>query len=211
MQLTQREYDICVFLSQLIYTKVVLPQALRPSHTVKTLSGLRADIFEFEEVTYICFSGTNGLFAINDWICNIKMFLGIVPGQFKEAMKFVKEEIGDKRTIVCSHSLGGAIAQYCVVRTSADNVCCINFNPAGIRHILKPKKHNLYEDNIWNIVTHRDILYRLTAILPFNWMKNVGKTIIIQDDISWNGIKSHSAWEIFERVGLKDIIQINNK
>lgn len=198
MNFSREQYQQAVFLCNCVYGKC--DSSPQPKSCINTKSGLRANVYEFDSVDYIVFCGTNQL---RDWITNFKMLLGLTPKQFKEALDFINKEFRHKKTIVCSHSLGGAIAQYCVVHISRDNVLCLNFNPAGVRHMLKPKKYKLYEDNIWNIVTYRDILYRLTAVLPFNWMKNIGKTIIIQDDDSWNGIKSHSAWEVFYDAGGK--------
>lgn len=203
MKLTQKEYNTSVFLCRNIYEKNKLPKAI---YVDKKLSGFYALTIEIEDNTFIVFKGTDGLFGINDWFANFCMLLGLVPNQFKQAIKFVKDHYSEERQIICcGHSLGGAVAQYCVVHIPHENVRCVTFNPAGIRHILKPKKHKLYENNIINISTHRDILYRLTAILPFNWMKNVGKTIIVQDDESWCGVKSHSNWEVFQQVNIEEI------
>lgn len=205
MQLTQREYDICVFLSQLIYTKLVLPQALRPNHTVKSLSGLRADIFEFEEVTYVCFSGTNGFFAINDWIANISMALGRKPKQFHEALEFVSGELDqNKRTIFVGHSLGGALLEFVCNTIKHEDFIGVVFNGAGVRHLTKPK----YPNNIFHFITTRDILNRVfLKWIPFRWFKtyfkHIGRIIYIEDK-SWNGVKSHSNFELFEQVRIEN-------
>lgn len=201
MRLTQKEYEVCTYLCKNIYGKERFKFA---TYVDKKLSGFYALTIDYGNGVYIVFKGTDGLFGINDWFANLCMLFGIVPRQFKQALEFVNSHYDkDKKVIVCGHSLGGAISQYCAVHIPYENVQCVTFNPAGVRHILKPKKHKLYENNIINLVTHRDILYRLTAILPFNWMKNVGKTLIIQDDESWCGVKSHSNWKVFNEVKFK--------
>ena len=203
MNITQQEYDVCVYLAESIYEKY--DDCITPTHSVRKLSGLRADIFELDDVNYVVFSGTNGFFAINDWISNIKMALLMKPNQFIEALEFISSELDqNKRTIFTSHSLGGAISEYVCNHIKHDNFVSVCFNGAGIRHLTKPK----YHENIYHFITTRDILNRIfMKWIPFRWMKyyfkHIGKIIYIEDDISRNGIKSHSNWELFKEFKIK--------
>lgn len=199
MNITQKEYQTCVYLAKSIYKEY--EGDLLPTHSIKKINGLRADIFEFENVDFIVFSGTNGFLAINDWICNIKMALLIKPRQFVNALEFVCSELEqNKRTIFVAHSLGGAILEYTCNHINHDNFIGVVFNGAGVRHLVKPK----YEDNIYHFITTRDILNRaFLKWIPFKWFKNyfkhIGEIKYIHDK-TWNGIKSHNNFELFSKV-----------
>lgn len=202
MNLSQEDYNFCVYLARAIYTKYY--EKLTPTHSISRLSGLRLDIFEFEEVNFVVFSGTNGFFAFNDWLCNIKMALGIKPKQFIQALEVVSSELDqNKTTIFVGHSLGGALLEYVCNHIKHDNFMGVVFNGAGVRHLVEPK----YENNIYHFITTRDILNRaFLTWYPFKWFKryfkHIGEIHYVEDN-TFSMIKSHSNFYAFEKVIIK--------
>lgn len=190
--LKQSIYNRVVFLCNCVYKKLAYPYNYNMVYSVDKHSGLRLEYFKQKDVNIIVFCGTNQL---KDWISNFKMALGIRPIQFKQALKICKELAyeDDKPLVICGHSLGGGIAQYVGNKIEKENVIVVTFNGAGIKHISKPK----YEFGIYNFVTHRDILNRITSKLPFNYFKHNGDVIYVKDIKKQNGIKSHSDFKSF--------------
>ena len=183
-------YQNIVFLASLIYKNMAYPDNFRLKAKMVKLSGFRAEIFEFDEYNIIIFCGTN---SIRDWITNVQMIYK-KPKQFYEALEFVLESYNQqKKMYIVGHSLGGAIAEYVGNAINKDNIMVITFNGAGVAHLIKPN----FIDNVYHLVTTKDILNRLTKILPFKLFKHIGKVVVIKDDKSWNGLQSHSNWQVF--------------
>ena len=74
MKLTQKDYDMTVFLTRLVYYDIPYPDDFRCIGELKMLNGLRLNIFEMERFQLVVICGTNG-FSIRDWIANIKVAL----------------------------------------------------------------------------------------------------------------------------------------
>lgn len=193
MFVKNEEFQTVTFLTKTVYHDLAYPDFFKMKHKTKNISGLNAEIFEFDEFDVLVFSGTN-FTSIRDWYANFKMALGIKPKQFYNALEFVSENYNqNKKTFVVGHSLGGAIASYIGNHISSDNVILITYNGAGIRHLVKPKHTN----NMYNLITSKDILNNITKYLPFNYFKHIGKSTVICDNISKNCIKSHSNFHVF--------------
>lgn len=166
--------------------------------SVRKPSGFKAEVFEYEDVDYIVFSGTD-VISIRDWCANIKMALRIKPRQFGDALEFCEKYYNpNKKTIFCGHSLGGAIAEYSISNIDNKNFIAITFNGAGIKHICKPK----HPDNVYHFITDRDILNRIMRLMPFSYFKHVGEVIEVKDG-QLNGIKSHSNFHALMRHEIK--------
>lgn len=192
MTITQELYQQAVFHCNGVYKNLAYPDMVKRKTRANKLSGFCAEIFEMNEYDVIVFSGTN-FTSIRDWIANIKMALGIKPIQFIDALEFVLEGYNpQKPTIICGHSLGGAIVEYCVSSINSDKLVGITFNGAGIKHICQPR----YPQNVYHFITKNDILNRIMGVMPFGYFKHVGKVIIVEDN-NWNWVKSHSDFHSF--------------
>lgn len=188
--LHKKLYQKLVFHASLIYHDLSYPVDFGlKSKTVK-LTGLRAEIFEYQDFDIVVFCGTNSL---RDWIANIQMIFW-KPRQFYQALELVLDGYDpSKKTYIIGHSLGGAIAEYVGNAINNPNLYVITFNGAGIKHLVDIK----HESNIYHYITSKDILNRFTKLLPFNWFKHIGEITIIEDMNSWCGLKSHSNWKVF--------------
>lgn len=187
MNFTKEQYQQAVFLCNCVYKGLAYPDGMKLVKSIRKPSGFKAEVFQYQDVDYIVFSGTDSI-SIRDWYANIKMALGIKPRQFHDALEFCKEYYKpNKKTIFCGHSLGGAITEYSISNIDNDNFVAITFNGAGIKHICKPK----HPDNVYHFITDRDILNRIMSIMPLSYFKHVGEVIMVKDG-QLNGIKSHS-------------------
>ena len=192
MNFSREQYQQAVFLCNCVYKRLAYPDNMKLIKSIKKPSGLKAEVFEQDDVNYITFSGTD-FTSIRDWVTNVQMAFGIKPRQFVDALEFCLDVYNPKKkTIVCGHSLGGAITEYCISSIDNENFVAITFNGAGIKHIWKPK----HPENVYHYITKRDILNRIMRHMPYIYFKNVGKVIIV-DDVNWNGIKSHSNFHAF--------------
>ena len=192
MNLTKGEYQMEVFLWNCVYKGLAYPDSMKIKKSVRKLSGMKAEVFEYENVDYIVFSGTD-FTSLRDWFTNIQMAFGIKPRQFVDALEFCLDVYNPKKkTVVCGHSLGGAITEYCVSSIDNENFIAVTFNGAGIKHICQPK----HPENVHHYITKRDILNRIMGWMPFSYFKHVGEIIIVQDE-GWNGVKSHSNFHAF--------------
>lgn len=200
MNLTKEEYQQAVFLCNCVYKGLAYPDGMKIKKSVRKLSGMKAEVFEYENVDYIVFSGTD-FTSIRDWVTNIQMAFGIKPSQFIDALEFCLDVYNPKKkTIVCGHSLGGAITEYCVSSINNENFIAITFNGAGIKHICQPK----HPENVFHYITERDILNRIMRLMPFSYFKHVGEEIIVNDD-KWNGVKSHSNFHAFMKYKREEV------
>lgn len=192
MNLTKEEYQMAVFLCNCVYKGLAYPDSMKIKKSVRKLSGMKAEVFEYENVDYIVFSGTD-FTSLRDWFTNIQMAFGIKPRQFVDALEFCLDVYNPKKkTVVCGHSLGGAITEYCVSSIDNENFIAVTFNGAGIKHICQPK----HPENVHHYITKRDILNRIMGWMPFSYFKHVGEIIMVKDK-SWNGVKSHSNFHAF--------------
>lgn len=192
MNLTREQYEQAVFLCNCVYKNLAYPSNYRMRQKTKKVSGLCAETFEFDDFDIIVFSGTN-FTSLRDWWTNIQMAMGIKPRQFSDALEFILSCYNpNKKTIVCGHSLGGAITEYCVSNINNPNFIAVTFNGAGIKHICQPK----HPENVYHFITKRDILNGIMQWMPFGYFKHVGKVIKVEDK-SWNCIKSHSNFHAF--------------
>lgn len=200
MNLTKEEYQMAVFLCNSVYKGLAYPESMKIKKSVRKVSGFKAEVFEYEKVDYIVFSGTD-FTSIRDWWTNIQMAFGIKPRQFSDALEFCLDVCNPKKkTIVCGHSLGGAITEYCVSSISNKNFIALTFNGAGIKHICQPK----HPENVYHYITKRDILNRIMSLMPFSYFKHVGEEIKV-DDSSWSGIKSHSNFHAFMKYTKEEV------
>lgn len=190
--LKTEEGNAISFLTRCSYFDIPLPSKIKKTKFHSIISSMDVIYYNFEEYDLFVFQGTS---CILDWIANIIMALGIKPYQFTSALKFVKQYINpNKKTYVSGHSLGGAITEYIVHEFENDeNVMGICYNGAGIKHLLKKANPN----KVYNFVSTKDILNRITKKLPFSYFKHIGEVKMIQDNVSKNGLKAHSNFEIF--------------
>lgn len=192
MKVTQDMYQQAVFYCNGVYKDLAYPDTIKRKNRISTASGFCAEFFETEEYDIIVFCGTNST-SIRDWMANIKMALGMKPVQFIDALEFVLKKYNPhKPTIICGHSLGGAIVEYCVSSINNEKLIGITFNGAGIKHICQPQ----YPQNVHHFITKNDILNRIMRKMPFSYFKHVGEIIMIEDD-NWNWVKSHSDFHSF--------------
>lgn len=192
MKISQELYQQVVFYCNGVYKNLAYPDIVKMKHRTTKLSGLRAEVFETQSYDIVVFSGTD-FTSIRDWLANIKMAFGIKPMQFTDALELVLDGYNpNKTTIICGHSLGGAIAEYCVASIANENVIGVTFNGAGIKHICRPK----YPERVYHFITERDILNRIMRWMPFSYFKHVGEVIVVEDK-EWNGVKSHSNFHAF--------------
>ncbi len=191
MCLTKEEYKKCVSFSQDIYKK-----RAHGLQFMRTSSGLKAYIKEESDAIYVVFAGTT-FWSLRDWLTNFKIFFGIKPKQFYEALEFVSRNFKqDKRMIICGHSLAGAITTYIANNIHHDNFVAVTFNGCGVRHIVDPIAPN----NIYHFITSYDILNRFSEAMPNGWLKHIGYKYYVEDKFDLIGIKSHSNWKAFEEV-----------
>ena len=198
MNFTKEQYQRAVFLCNCVYKGLAYPDDMKLIKSIRKPSGLKAEVFEYNNVDYIVFSGTD-FTSIRDWCTNLQMALGIKPRQFSDALELCMEYYNpNKKTIFCGHSLGGAITEYSVSNINNDNFIAITFNGAGIKHICAPK----YPNNVYHFITDRDVLNRIMNYMPFSYFKHAGKVIKVKDG-QWNGIKSHSNFHAFMQHKIK--------
>lgn len=205
MKLTQREYELCTFLNDCVYNELAYPPMMGMTNRIIKLSGLRVEVFDFPQAIIIVFCGTN---SFVDWLANIKIALGIVSNQHKQASAIVKDElckaqIKNKPLIVSGHSLGSGLMEYSIANLSNveyDNYMGIGYNGCGVKHLGGYVK----EGKILNVITSRDILNGITSKLPGkNYMKHYGGVNYIKDNTTWNPIKSHSNFEVMMKYNVE--------
>ena len=190
--LTTKLYQKLVFHASIIYHNLSYPDDFGLKTKTVKLSGLRAEIFEYENHDIVVFCGTNSL---RDWLTNIQMIF-CKPRQFYQALELVLEGYDpNKKTYIIGHSLGGAIAEYVGNAIHNPNLQVVTFNGAGIKHLINPK----HDNNIVHFVTNKDILNRITKHLPFSLFKHIGEVKTVTDTESWCGLKSHGNWNVFMR------------
>ena len=198
-EITQQDYDTILFLTRLSYYSDVddlYPEPFSKVATVETLSGLRFNVFEFDDYILVNICGTNSLV---DWIANTKIALGITPKQIKQARNWVVNNVWTttcKPLVLAGHSLGGAIAS-CVANLIGET--CITFNSCGYKHLLD---FNLIDEKlVLNVTTKHDILTGITKRLPFkNYMQLYGRVITVEDGSFFLSIKSHSDFGAMTKV-----------
>ena len=192
MKLSKQEYQLAVFLCNSVYKKLAYPDFVQLKKSTSKLSGLKAEVFEYENANFVVFSGTD-FTSLRDWFTNVQMALGIKPKQFVEALEFCLDTYDpNKKTIICGHSLGGAITEYCASSIRNPNVIAVTLNGAGIKHICQPK----HPEHCYHFITRRDILNRIARWLPYSYFKHVGEVIVVEDK-NWSGVKSHSNFHAF--------------
>lgn len=206
MKITNYDYDMIVFLTRLVYYDLEYPQPYRCLEQIDLLSGLKLNMFDMGEYDLYVICGTNGL---NDWIANFKVALHITPRQYKRAFNeiFRLSELRNKPIVIAGHSLGGGIAEYVASEIKKD-VTCITFNGCGCLHLIKTPIQEVY-----NIITTRDILNGITEKIPFvkKYMKHSGIKIFIEDKgFLPLSVKSHCNFLIFDDVDIEEIINKNN-
>lgn len=181
-------------LTQYSYYDIAYPRHIKVKKYHSPLTCLDAIYFNLDEYDIFIFQGTTSLV---DWVADLKMALGIKPRQFKRALKFVKNNGNkNKKTIIAGHSLGGAITEYVISELKCtDNLLGVTYNGAGVKHLLKNKNKNVH---IYNYISDRDILNRLTRKLPFGLFDHLGETLILKDEEFKNGFKSHSNFRTFQ-------------
>lgn len=190
--LQTKEGTTISFLTRFSYFDIPLPGKIKMKKFHSFISSMDVIYYDFEEFDLFVFQGTS---CMLDWIADIMIALCIKPYQFKSALQFVKRYINyDKKTYISGHSLGGAITQYIVHEfENDDNIMGICYNGAGIKHLLKQADSN----KVYNFISTKDILNRITKKLPFNYFKHIGGIKMIEDNISKNGVQAHSNFEIF--------------
>lgn len=205
MKLTQNQYELCTFLNDCVYNELAYPPMMGMTNRIITLSGLRVEVFNLPQATIIVFCGTN---SIKDWLANIKVGLGMIPNQHKQALAIVKDElckaqIKNKPLIISGHSLGSGLVEYSIANlgnVEYDNYIGIGYNGCGVKHLGGYAK----KGKIINIVTSRDILNGITSKLPGKrYMKHYGEINIIKDNTTWNPIKSHSNFEVMMKYNVE--------
>lgn len=196
MELTQKDYDLMIFLARLVYYDIPYPDEFKCVGELEMFNGLRLNVFDFDKYQLIVICGTNGL-SIKDWIANIKVALGITPRQYKQAYNYIDDMIHkhDKPVIICGHSLGGGIAEWCTSELyHRKNVNCVTLNGCGCSHLMLPV---LRDVDVLNIITKHDVLNGITRRLPFKvYMQHIGESVIV-DDQTWFplSVKSHCDFE----------------
>lgn len=190
--LNTEEGNTISFLTRCSYFDIPLPGKIKMKKFHSFISSMDVIYYDFKEYDLFVFQGTS---CMLDWIANITMVLCIKPYQFKSALRFVKRYFNrNKKTYISGHSLGGAITQYIVTEFEHnDNVIGISYNGAGVKHLLKCKNTH----KIYNFISTKDILNRITKKLPGNYFKHIGTIKMIEDNVSKNGFDAHSNFEIF--------------
>lgn len=190
--LQTEEGNTISFLTRCSYFDIPLPGKIKMKKFHSFISSMDVIYYDFKEFDLFVFQGTS---CILDWIANITMVLCIKPYQFISALRFVKRYFNhNKKTYISGHSLGGSITQYIITEfADNDNVMGICYNAAGIQHLL----NNVNTDKIYNFISTKDILNRITKKLPSNYFKNIGQIKMIEDNVSKNGLDAHSNFEIF--------------
>lgn len=198
-KLTQQDYDTILFLTRLSYHEDMddlYPEPFNKVATVTRLSGLRFNVFEFDEYVLVIICGTN---SFRDWVANIKIAMGIEPKQVSEAKTWVVQNVWTrtlKPVIFVGHSLGGAIAS-CVADFTFEQ--SVTFNSCGYKHLID--KTGTRATSHLNIVTKHDILTGITTKLPFkNYMQLDGEVVVVEDDCKFLSIKSHSDFGAMTKV-----------
>ena len=191
----QTDYQMLVFLNQCIYHDLSYPDFITLSHKSKKLSGLSVEMFEYENYDVIVFCGSNDW---KDWLNNFLMIFGRKPKTFSQALEFVVKNYSFERPLyLTGHSLGGAIASYLYLTINKNKVRCITFNSCGVSHFFGNVSFVEQPKHLQHYITTKDILNRITHKLPFNLFKHFGKINYINDDLSKNGIQSHSNFNVF--------------
>lgn len=183
---------IITWLTKAAYYNLPKSLNLKVQRYQSKFSHMNVDFYDFEDYNVFVFQGTHCIF---DWIADLKMALGIKPRQFKLAVKYVKVHMDEsKPTYIAGHSLGGAITEYVVHKLNSDNVIGITYNGAGTKHLLKERTSY----NVFNYVSEKDILNRLTMKMPFSYFKHIGQVLIIEDEYSRTGLQAHGNFFIFK-------------
>ena len=200
MKLTQKDYDLIVFLNRLVYYDIPYPESFKCIGELKMFNGLRLNIFDMERFQLVVICGTNN-FSVRDWVANIKVALGITPRQYQQAYNYICDVAykNSKPLVICGHSLGGGIAEWCTSELyHRRNVMCITLNGCGCSHLMIPV---LRKANVINIITKHDILNGITRRLPFKvYMQHIGESVIIDDEYWFPlSIKSHCDFESFTK------------
>lgn len=197
--LTQQDYDTILFLTRLSYYEDVddlYPEPFSKVATVTRLSGLRFNVFEFDEYVLVIICGTN---SMRDWIANTKIALGIESKQIKQAKDWVVNNVWTrtlKPIVFVGHSLGGAIAS-CVADFTFEQ--SITFNSCGYKHLIDRTGTSAVSH--LNIITRHDILTGITNRLPFkSYMQLEGTVVMVEDKYRFLSIKSHSDFGAMTKV-----------
>lgn len=195
--ITQEIYDTCLFLARCVYFDVDYPEPFNKIITIKESSGLKMNIFKFDDYAIVVFAGTN---QKRDWISNIGIGLGIIPKQLEQALSYTRLYVGFKTPLfVCGQSLGGAIAQYV---GSQCQCSCITFNSCGCKHLIRNINANF---ECINIITEHDILNNIQLKLPGKkWMKHCGQMYFVTDNCDKPCAESHSDFSSMTKFKVKN-------
>lgn len=194
--LKSKEGQSITLLTKSVYLDVSFPHEIKVIKFHSKINHLDVMYLEFKEYDVFVFQGTSCLI---DWVADAKMALGIIPRQFKTALRFVKKHIKDDRvTYISGHSLGGAIAEYVTHNLKDDYPLLqgVAYNGAGIKHLVA-KKHRTNVP-IYNFISDKDILNNILRVLPSIYFKHLGESLILEDKVSANCWKAHSNFAVFK-------------